>query len=174
MIVLLLIPPLIKLELAGDTCDTTQDDVSCTFENGHLCAWDFAAATPNHWLLGMGPVGTGLYALEGAALGTGFAYVDSSVLPSPNVPAEMDTHPLPATNTQLSFWYRAFGHGVNSLTLLIEIGGSRYLLWSVHSGRRDWAHVEVDVCSTITHKVPHSLNMKDFTSFSVFAQTLQL
>ena len=127
--------------------------MTCNFDNHHLCAWDFGVSAQNHWQVGSGLVGNGPYALNGSAAGVGFAYVDSSSLPYPNFPAVMATHIVPATNAILSFWYRAFGHGVASVSLLLEVGSNRYLLWSVHSGRRDWIHVEVEVCSAQAHKV---------------------
>ena len=158
----------ISIELPSDTCDMSQDDVSCTFDYGHMCAWDFGMATQNYWQVGSGLVGNGPYALNGSAAGEGFAYVDSSTLPFPNYPVEMDTRIVPPTNTKLTFWYHAFGHGVSSLSLLLKVGNDRYLLWTTHSSRRDWVQAEVEVCSDQSHQVRSSEQisslMSDFIS----------
>ncbi|OQV23682.1 hypothetical protein BV898_02420 [Hypsibius exemplaris] len=133
--------------IAGDT-----DTVSCDFENDHLCGWDLADG-PNRWKLGRGLVGTGGYALNGTINGEGFVYVDSSLLPYPNLPAEIDTHYKEPVNSSLSFYHRTFGFGVISLSLFLDINGTRYLVWYSPSNRRDWQYVEVQICSPLRHKL---------------------
>ena len=142
------------------------DSVTCDFEADHLCAWDLAEG-PNRWKLGTGSVGTEPYGISGAepSQGVGYVYVDSSVLPYPHEPAEIDTHYQPPVRSQLSFYYRAYGFGVVSFQLFLQQDETRYLLWSVHSDRREWQRAEVEICSEITYKVRHSIRSKSFMEF---------
>ena len=141
---------LVERGLPSDDCDNSL--VSCDFENGHLCGWDLEEG-PNRWKLGRGQTGDGLYAIDEAAQGEGFVYVDSSNLPFLHEPAEIDTQYQPPINSPLSFYFRAYGHGVVSLSLFLDINGTRYLLWSTLSARRDWQQASAEICSESIYKV---------------------
>ena len=130
------------------------DTMSCDFENGHLCGWDLEDDSPNHWTLGNGPVGVGSYGLQSAAAGSGFVYVDSNALPSPGTPAEMDTHYRAGVDSALEFHYRAFGFGVASFVLYLDVqNGSRYAVWHAGQFGAEWQRARLNVCSVTTFKV---------------------
>ncbi|OQV23681.1 Adenylate cyclase type 3 [Hypsibius exemplaris] len=142
---------LVERGLPGGSGETS---ITCDFEDDHLCAWDLADG-PNRWKLGRGLVGTPPYDLNGAGpgLGEGFVYVDSSLLPFAQEPAEIDTQYFPYVNSELSFYYRAYGYGVATITLFIETNATRYVLWSRPSHGRDWQSARVPVCSTGSYKL---------------------
>ena len=141
-------------DLTFEPPNQPQNSVSCDFEDGHLCGWDLEEGWPNHWRLSNGTVGAGPYALQGAAEGQGFVYVDSSALPSPGTPTEIDTHYQPAVESEFVFYYRAFGHGVASLVLFLDVEReSRYALWHAQSYGREWQRVQLGVCSIQSFKV---------------------
>ncbi|GAU88699.1 hypothetical protein RvY_01343 [Ramazzottius varieornatus] len=127
-------------------------NVSCSFEDGDFCSWG-NTATPNRWKIGSGEGGEGPYAINGTAEGNGenFAFISSDNLPSASNTAPLISAEIAPANTNITFYYRIYGYGVVSLSLLARVEHENYdtqvyQLWNVVSSRREWQKATVSIC----------------------------
>ena len=113
-----------------------------------------------------GAVGIPPYGLSGPAPGsTHFLHADSDdVTPGRRnarlvSPIALRGSPTPDQSRTFTFWYRAFGSGIQVLELQLEeaLGqpqGQMAVIWNVTTGSRDWQQASPRIC--------HGLSLNDF------------